>query len=301
MGSSQDYRLMERDVQVILDVYKYRYLSVSQITSLHFPSVQMARRRLRLLTADGYLAGFTAPGITERMYYLDRRGAEAVTSYLQVPGGRSGGLKWSRSARAPKDYYFLKHFLQNSDFRIILTKACSAPDSDIDLLGYIPEYYSEKTGKGGVVKYIKDFVCDIRNPARLIHHTPDSVFALERGGKSALFFLEIDRGTEVLTNPEKGFLKCLQFYLNYWVGNKYQRYGEDFNCEPFKAFRALFVTTSQTRVDNMRQAAARVHVDPPMVKKFIWLTTDDELSQETIFQPIWHSADITDSSYYKIG
>jgi hypothetical protein len=298
MGSSQDYRLMERDVQVILDVYKYRYLSVSQITSLHFPSVQMARRRLRLLTADGYLAGFTAPGITERMYYLDRRGAEAVTSYLRAP---IGGLKWSRSARAPKDYYFLKHFLQNNDFRIILTKACSAPNSEIDLLGYIPEYYSEKTGKGGVVKYIKDFVCDIRNPARLIHHTPDSVFALERDGKSALFFLEIDRGTEVLTNPDKGFLKCLQFYLNYWVDGKYQRYAEDFKCEPFKAFRTLIVTTSQTRANNMRQAARDVYVDPPQVKRFIWLTSDDMLDQDAIFQPVWQSADITDSSYYKIG
>ena len=298
MDSSQDYRLMERDVQVILDVYKYRFLSVSQITSLHFPSVQMARRRLRLLTTDGYLAGFAAPGIAERMYYLDRRGAEVIASYLQAP---IGDLKWSRSARAPKDYYFLKHFLQNSDFRIILTRACSAPDSEIVLLGYIPEYYSQKTGKGGVVKYVKDFVCDIRNPARLIHHTPDSVFALERDGKSALFFLEIDRGTEVLTNPEKGFLKCLQFYLNYWVGGKYQRYGEDFNCEPFKAFRTLIVTTSQTRVDNMRQAAASVYVDPPQVKRFIWLTSDDRLDQDTIFQPVWQSADVTDSNNYRIG
>ena len=298
MGSAQDYRVMERDVQVIVDVYKYRYLSVSQITSLHFPSVQMARRRLRLLTANGYLAGFTAPGIAERLYYLDRRGAEVVTSYLRVP---MGDLKWSRSARAPKDYYFLKHFLQNNDFRIILTKACSAPDSGIDLLGYIPEYYSEKTGKGGVVKYIKDFVCDIRNPARLIHHTPDSVFALERDGRSALFFLEIDRGTEVLTNPDKGFLKCLQFYLNYWVDGKYQRYAEDFKCEPFKAFRTLIVTTSQTRANNMRQAARDIYVDPPQVKRFIWLTSDDRLEQDTIFQPVWQSVDVTDSSYYKIG
>jgi len=31
MAESQNYRLMERDIQVILDVYKHRYLSVSQI------------------------------------------------------------------------------------------------------------------------------------------------------------------------------------------------------------------------------------------------------------------------------
>lgn len=294
----EDYRLMERDVQVILDVYKYRYLSVSQIASLHFPSVQTARRRLRALTAGGYLEGFAVPGIPERLYYLELRGAEMVASHLEAP---VGSLKWSRSARTPKDYYFLKHFLKTNDFRIILTKACRSPGSEIKLLGYIPEYYSEKTDRGGVVKYIKDFVCDVQDPAKLIHHTPDGVFALEKDGNPALFFLEMDRGTEVLTNPEKGFLKCLQFYLNYWVDGKYQRYAEDFKCEPFKAFRTLFVTTSRSRIDNMRQAARDVYVDPPQAKRFVWLTADDELNRETLFQPIWQSADVTDSNHYKIG
>ena len=126
--------------------------------------------------------------------------------------------------------------------------------------------------------------------------------ALEKDGNPALFFLEIDRGTEVLTNPEKGFLKGMQFYLNYWVdGEKYQRYAVDFECGPFKAFRTLFVTTSKTRVDNMRQAATAIPVHPPQVKRFVWLTTDEELSQENIFQPIWHSADVTDENLYRIG
>jgi len=289
---------MERDVQVILDVYKYRYLSVSQIAALHFPSVQTARRRLRALTADGYLEGFAAPGMPERMYYLDLKGAEAVASYLGVP---EGSLKWSRSARTPKDYYFLKHFLKASDFRIILTKACNSAGSEIKLLGYIPEYYSERTDRGGAVKYVKDFVCDVHNPVKLIHHTPDSVFALEKEGKPALFFLEVDRGTEVLTDPEKGFLKCMQFYLNYWVDGKYQRYQEDFRCEQFKAFRTLIVTTSQERVDNMRQAAEDVYVDPPQAKRFIWITTDERISSETIFTPIWRSADVKDENSYRIG
>lgn len=295
---AQGYRLMERDVQLILDVYKYRYLSVSQITSLHFPSVQTARRRLRALTADGYLEGFTAAGIPERIYYLDRKGAEVAAAYLGIP---IASLKWGKATRKPKDYYFLQHFLKANDFRIILAKACNSPGSETRLLGYIPEYYGERADKGGVVKYIKDFVCDIRDPAKLVHHTPDSVFALEKEGKPALFFLEMDRGTEVLNNPDKGFLKGLQFYLSYWVDGKYQRYQEDFKCEPFKAFRTLIVTTSQERIDNMRQAAKGVYVDPPQVKRFVWLTTDSELNQESVFQTIWRSADIEDRNLYKIG
>ena len=193
---------MERDIQVILDVYKYRYLSVSQITSLHFPSIQTARRRLRLMVTHGYLESFAAPGMPEYVYYVTHKGAEVVASCLNVP---MANLKWVKSTRSPKDYYFLKHFLKTNDFRIILTGACQTIDSGIDLLGYIPEYYSERTGKGGAVRYIRDFICDIRDPAKLIHHTPDAVFALERDGNPALFFLEIDRGTEVLNDPEKGF------------------------------------------------------------------------------------------------
>ena len=295
---SQEYRLMERDVQVILDVYKYRYLSVSQITSLHFPSIQTARRRLRVMTANGYLEGFTAPGMPESVHYVTRKGVDVVASYLDVS---AANLKWVKSTRSPKDHYFLQHFLKTNDFRITLTKACKTSNSGIDLLGYIPEYYSERTDKGGAVRYIRDFICDVRDPARLIHHTPDAVFALEKDGKAALFFLEIDRGTEVLNDPEKGFLKCLQFYLGYWVDGKYQKYSEDFRCGPFKSFRTLFITTSQERLDNMRRAAKEAYVDPPMVKKFIWITIDDLLAGDSVFQPIWQSADIADCSYYKIG
>jgi hypothetical protein len=295
---SQDYRLMERDVQVILDVYKYRYLSVSQITSLHFPSVQTTRRRLRVMTADGYLEGFTASGTPESIYYVTRKGAEVVAAHLNVP---LTSLKWVKSTRSPKDHYFLQHFLKTNDFRIALTKACHISNLQISLLGYIPEYYSESTGKIGAVKYIRDFICDVRDPARLIHHTPDAVFALEKDGSPALFFLEIDRGTEVVNDPEKGFLKSFHFYLNYFVDGKYQKYSEEFRCSPFKSFRTLFVTTSQERLDNMRRGANGVYIDPPQVKRFIWLTTDEHIARDSMFQPIWQSADINDKSLYKIG
>jgi uncharacterized protein YjiK len=46
----------------------------------------------------------------------------------------------------------------------------------------------------------------------VINYTPDGVFALEKNNRTALFFLEIDRGTEVLSNPEKGFSKAINFY-----------------------------------------------------------------------------------------
>ncbi len=172
----------ERDIQVLLDVYKYRYLSVSQIQRLHFPSLQTTYRRLRALTALKYLVGFKAPTMTEHLYYLGPQGAGEVAAALGLDVEQ---LKWKDISRPPKDYYFLRHFLKVTDFRISLTEACGA--GGIGLLGFIPEYYGQKTEGGGLAKYIKDFVCDVKNGGEPINHTPDAVFALEKNGTPALF------------------------------------------------------------------------------------------------------------------
>ena len=63
-------QLTGRDVVLLLNVYKYRYLSFSQLTRLHFPSTVSAYRRLRLLIAGNYLKAFTAPNMLERIFYL---------------------------------------------------------------------------------------------------------------------------------------------------------------------------------------------------------------------------------------
>ena len=286
--------ITERDIRTILDVYKFRYLSASQIQTLHFPSQQTANRRLRVLVEEGYIKGYSAPSVEDKIFYLAAKGARIVASTLQVSFTELG---WQRIADAAKDYYFLKHFLQLNDFRIALRLALDG-QSKISLLGFIPEYYGEKTRKGGVVKYIKDFVCDIKDPSTEISYTPDAVFSLEQDGNAALFFLEIDRGTEVLSNPEKGFLKSINFYYNYFISGKYRRYTEDFKCKPFKGFRVLFVTTTETRLSNMRTAASGQNLKET---RFVWLATADQICPEMMFQNIWLSLDERDRTAHRIG
>ena len=258
----------------------------------------MAYRRLRVLIAGDYLMPFNAPGIDERIYCLAQNGVQMVASALRVS---PEDLNWTRPTRMPKDYYFLRHFIQLNDFRITLTQACEASE-DVSLLGFIPEYYGQPTVDGGVRKYIRDVVCDMHDIARRINHTPDGVTALSQHGTAALFFIEIDRGTEVVSNEEKGFLKAIRFYLNYLVDEKrpYQRYCEDFKCAPFKGFRLLFVTTSTTRLDNMRQAATTLEFHYAKAKRFIWLTTFDQIATHDLFHPIWLSADAADEQRYHI-
>jgi Replication-relaxation len=201
--------------------------------------------------------------------------------------------------KVPKDYYFLKHFLAINDFRILITRACQ--QSNLNLLGFIPEYIGEKTKEGYVKKYIRDKVSDLAPTVnREYSHTPDAVFALEKDGRPALFFLEIDRGSEVVSDPEKGFLKCIVFYQHYWQEKKWQRYQDDFVKE-FKTFRLLVVTTSSERLQNMREAVTRLAFPDSSVKRFLWGTVQSWLRVETVFDPIWQSMDATDLTPYKIG
>ena len=95
---------------------------------------------------------------------------------------------------------------------------------------------------------VSTMVSFLKDPEQRINFTPDGVFALEKDGNAALFFVEIDRGTEILSNPDKGVLKAIYFYYNYFISGKYQRYTEDFKCQPFKGFRVLLVTTTELSI-----------------------------------------------------
>jgi len=294
-GKGREENLTARDLDLLRDLYKYRYLSVTQIQRLHFPSLQTAYRRIRALVSLGCIEGFTAPHIPEHIYYLEKAGAELVARFLGISLPE---LKWRKLDREPKDYYFLRHFLGINDFRILLSRGCD--EEEIRLLGFIPEYFGAKGISGDVAKYIREVVCDVSNKAERINHTPDAVFALEKRAVPALFFLEIDRGTEVVGREDKGVLKCVRFYLSLLAAGQYQRYQADFDCQAFKGFRALIVTTGETRVANIRQAITSLPI-PVKAKQFIWLTHTDRLQSAGIFQPIWLSGDEHDSAVYRIG
>lgn len=281
-------RVTSRDIAILVDMYHYRYLRFSQLARLHFPSEKSAYHRLKKLIDSGYLKTFYAPAIPERIFYLTTPGAKLVASELQTD---IEDLSWYKYSKTPKDYYFLRHFLGINDFRILLTTACNK--SPLTLLGFIPEYIGEKTKQGFVKKYIRDSVKEYS-------HTPDAVFALEKHGNAALFFLEIDRGVEVVSDPEKGLLKAIVFYLNYWTSQKWQRYQQDFHRE-FKTFRLLVVTTSKERLQHVREAVTALPFTPAHAKRFLWGTIQSQVTPDWIFESIWNALDKNDQALYRIG
>jgi hypothetical protein len=292
--ATDSFVITERDHELLLSLYRYRYLSASQVQRLHFPSAQTAARRLRLLAEGGYVSLFRSPAIPDRLATLARAGAETVAERLGVPLDETG---WDSRRQRPKDYLFLKHFLAASDFRISLTRACAAHPA-VRLLGFLPEHVVERTPAGAVQKYIRDVIADTDGGRQKLAHTPDGVFALGGVGRAALFFLEIDRGTEVLTTADRGVLKIVRFYLQYLIANAYQRYQEDFGvAAPFRAFRVLLVTP---RAQSIRSLCGPHPFEPAPAKRFIWLAGEDALLGEGLLSRRWTPLDPADTRTYSI-
>jgi hypothetical protein len=283
--------LTARDAEVLGSLAEYRYLTVPQVERLHFSSAQTARRRLRLLAQAGMLRLIEVAGMSERVVALTSAGADRLAS--------TSGLSVEAGGR-PQNPLFLQHHLAAAEFRLRLVAACRAR-SDLKLAGFLPEHLTRTSRSGQIVKYLREEVPALGGEP-VMAHTPDGVFGLERAGQIALFFVEIDRGTEVLGSGEHGVGKIARFYLRYLVSGKFQRYRSDFGLgTDFPAFRCLLVTTSLERLENIRQRCGRIAFDPPAAKRFIWLATQDLLMDGDPLAHQWASLDPTDASHYTIA
>ena len=287
--------LTVRDTELLLSLYKYRLLSVAQVERLFFPSTQTARRRIRILAADGYVSTFRAPGVPDRIAHLAPRGLAVVAVSM---GASAADLGSARTQ--PKDHYFLRHALAATDFRIAVALACSR-HPDVSLRGFLDDRVVEKTERGLLRRYLRDVTADIRAPEVKVGHTPDGVFALAHCDSTALFFVEVDRGTESVANHEHGFAKTLRFYLNYLVGGGYTRYEQEFGVmSPFSTVRVLVLTSSRRRLENIRSVGAGLRFEPARALSFIWLAELGAVTTETVFSTPWVSLDPGYTNTYRI-
>src|SRR5262249_19204676 len=101
-------------------------------------------------------------------------------------------------------------------------------------------------------------------------------------------------------DPQKGLLKAIVFYLNYWTSEKWHRYNKEFDSV-FKNFHTLIITTSKERVQHIREEVSEFSFSPNYMKRFLWATTEKEVTPDWLFESIWLSLDVSDQSLYKIG
>lgn len=292
-------RLTERDQAVVRALYAYRYLTSSQVARLLFPSQQTANRRLRALLQLGFVTYFEVPAVPERIYRLTRQGAELVARQKETPFEEL--RYWSVNTHAPKDYYFMRHFIAASDFRMALEAACRR--AGVEVL-FLPEWLAQREGQA-IRRHITSRSAwgdVLLKGERELVHTPDAAIVLRwPSGGAALFFLEVDRGTETLSNPRRGVRKMVRSYLSSLHEGDYRRYERFAGGGPLRGFRVLFVTTSERRLENTRERLLDVPAKMRKGLRFLWAAPMEAVTEETVFDKIWCSLDGEDEGRYRIA
>jgi hypothetical protein len=243
------FRLVDRDLEIIRAVNRFRYLRTSQIHRLLFganTSKQSCRRRLKYLWQNQYLdrifpfiqlgVGKEDDGSSDVAYRLDKRGVQ----YLQ---DSDIAIPYPYRKRRVK-HEFLQHALDLSEFRVNLELAVNALPN-IDLKRFVPDFMQQE-GVSSLTGYKRYRLYDeIRDPTtgEMVVFYPDAAFVLQVPGTSAarLYFLEIDRGTEGMETIRRK-LRAYQIYARNKVFAKFGK---------FSSFTVLFQSNSPRRAKNL--------------------------------------------------
>jgi hypothetical protein len=282
--SAKGLQLTARDRVLLESLAALRVLTTRQVQRLLFPSEQIALRRLRRLAECGYLRLDSSVASPHRLVTLTGRGHIAIGS--DAP---------DRNGIHERNALFLQHRLGTNAFRLALGQAC-ARRSDFELVRFIADG-NVKAGRAGA------------QPQRALKgvlgadgHVPDGLFVLRRAARSALFFFEYDRGTEVLGNPERGLGRIVYSYLKAFASGSYRRAGELLGArDQFQGFRALIVTTTPARIANIRRHWASLSGPIAAGKRFVWLASAAVLESEDVFAERWVPLEASDDRTYAIA
>src|SRR5262249_35288717 len=130
----------------------------------------------------------------------------------------------------------------------------------------------------------------------------DAVFLLQRQGRRGLFFVEVDLGSEVIGHPRRGVGRLVRFYLHAFAT------GQASALIPALAshgapelVRALVITTSAQRMENVRRHWGARPFRPEAAKRALWLGTFGALHHGDLLTTPWNSLDPCDTEPYVIA
>jgi hypothetical protein len=276
-------KLNKNDRELLIALAEYRLLTVSQIATLCAVGKPAGRNRVAKLTTLG-LARDRTPAVAsgrgrpERWVYLTEDGIE----WLRTEGGVDRRVP--NKEVAADGIRCAEHLLAINWFRIHLVHLERAlPQLSMTFLSSMSPFLER--GPDG-----RSLVTD-RAPASVANDdpvvfTPDGVFALkdEESGKTLLFFVEVDMGTETLASGRRGAKDVrlkIGNYQQYFRASGYKRYQDLWNCA-LNGFRLLFLAHSPARLAALCRL---VQETPP--SDFIWLTDQDRMFAKGVSADIW--------------
>ena len=267
--------LTARDLALLRDVWLYRYVTSAHVARLHFGNRRLAQRRLRRLFRHGLLDRFQGDGgvgvgLRTWWYRLSHIGARVVAADASKPVADVRPPQ-----RSPSSIRFLAHHGLVTDFRLWLREGCEAAEFGYE---FVPAYEEvRREGRRG-----RRIALAVPGHTRLA--VPDGAFAVRKGHASALFLLEVDRGTEPLTGRHASAIehKFTRYRDAFDSGAAEAQFGGLFGAA-FNGFRVLCVVPSGSRAEGFLRVAETTDLVP-----LVWVATHDVLaSQGDLAEMCW--------------
>ncbi len=289
------FKLQNRDLEIIYQVYRHRFLSSRHICSLVYGSDQRILRRLTHLFRHGYLDRPSEQAVPQVLgnrpivYGLGNKGADLMADRLKIPRGK---MDWTTKNRSVKNV-FLEHTLEVADLMVSFElasrryKNTRVIEPEEIIAQSPPETQRLSNPLGWKVQVRDDW-----KSKKSYTVVPDKVFGLrtvfdDLSHYESYFFVELDRATMPISRSDirqNSFRKKLFLYWQSWRQDIWPRHFG------FKNVRVLTVTTSMERVGNMVKAARSV--DPKKKGSKFFLFTSKEIIDmehpENLFKNIWY-------------
>lgn len=284
-------------VRGLLCIHRYRFLTSSQFARITGFSLYHARDVLRTFASRDLIGHFGFTGLpghgrTPKVYFLTKRGFEVLRTEIDCPEELTDfqtvhqEVSWS-----PKMYH-----------RIALVDLFTALEARLQresAIGLSQTFLEYRRIRGTHARETTDYVGEAETSLDRI--VPDGAFILENreSSRRALFFLEVDMGTERIVAPKSADTRAtimgkFQQYDRYLTSgrfaNTYTPYGE------FRSASILVVTTSPQRVENMRKAAIRL---PGELHSYYRLSAFPDAMADFL-GPVWKSRNSTDTLSYAL-
>jgi len=281
-------RLTKRDIAIINACYEFRALTSQQVQRLFFRSgtdrgqLTQCQLRLKLLYHHGYLYRDEQPtkmndGRRPLVYFLDRKGAAMLAECLEIP---VTDLDWSsKNNAAGAKHLFIDHLLATNNVRIAITIAAQQQQTALE------RWLDDKTLKSSQMKD-QVTVETAKDKQQQIAIIPDGYFHLREQQRDYHYFVEADLRTMVGISGKserRDWAKKIRSYLTYKESGKFQKRYEA------KSFRVLTVTTSEKRLQHLKQ----ITEDVGGLSMF-WFTTFKKIhANNALSEPIWQIASRT--------
>ncbi len=273
-------QVRSKDIILLHFLAEYRVLTIQQIAAVFEITPRAARKRIDKLHSEKLISVMPmnfnqGKGRPENLITIKKAGIKVLYEKKIID------QKITPERIIFEDYSRITHELYVNWFRIhlnYLEKQLSDINTDF-ISATTPFLRLRKDGS----PIISDSVT-IKDKKRTF--IPDGVFSIAHSEqhKQLLFFLEIDMGTESITNStgkSDTIQQKVTNYHTYFLNEGYKRYQKKWKCE-LNGFRVLFVTNNNQQKERISR-----FLRESKSNDFVWVTSQKQLFQHGLSCNIW--------------